>query len=66
MDVLVCLADAGGAVVERERLLTTVWGERAVSDEPLTRCIADLRKALDDSRASPTYIQTVPKRGYRC
>ncbi|MEL7538189.1 MAG: winged helix-turn-helix domain-containing protein [Pseudomonadota bacterium] len=65
MDVLLCLADAAGGVVERESLLANVWGERAVSDEPLTRCIADLRKALDDSRSDPTYIMTVPKRGYR-
>lgn len=65
MDVLLCLAEAGGAVVERERLLHAVWGERAVSDEPLTRCIGELRKAFGDSRAQPQFILTVPKRGYQ-
>lgn len=65
MDVLVCLAEAAGEVVEREYLLHQVWGETAPTDEPLTRCIGDLRRALDDSRSQPTYIQTVPKRGYK-
>lgn len=65
MDVLLCLAEAGGEVVERETLLREVWGERAVSDEPLTRCIGELRRAFDDNSASPEYIQTIPKRGYR-
>jgi serine/threonine-protein kinase len=36
-----------------------------VSDEPLTRCIAELRRALGDSRQTPAYVQTIPKRGYR-
>jgi TolB-like protein/DNA-binding winged helix-turn-helix (wHTH) protein/lipoprotein NlpI len=65
MDVLLCLAEAGGAVVERESLLRAVWGERAVSDEPLTRCIGELRKAFGDSRTQPQFILTVPKRGYQ-
>ena len=34
MDVLLCLVEAGGDVVERDDLLRKVWGERAVSDEP--------------------------------
>ncbi len=65
VDVLLCLAEAGGAVVERDDLLRQVWGERAVSDEPLTRCISDLRRAFGDSRSEPEYILTIPKRGYR-
>lgn len=65
MDVLLCLAEHAGEVVERDALVTTIWGERAVSDEPLTRCIGELRQALGDSRSNPDYIQTVPKRGYR-
>ena len=56
---------AAGAVVERESLLKAVWGDRAPSDEPLTRCIGELRRALGDTRTDPEYILTVPKRGYR-
>jgi len=66
MEVLAALAQRPGDVVEREELLTLIWGARAaVADEPLTRCIAELRRVLGDSRQTPVYIQTIPKRGYR-
>ncbi len=65
MEVLLCLAEADGEVVERDTLLRKIWGERAVSDEPLTRCIGELRKALGDKRSDPDFILTIPKRGYR-
>ncbi len=65
MDVLVCLAAAKGQVMTRDELISRVWGSNAVSDEPLTRCIHELRRGLDDDRGEPTYIQTIPKRGYR-
>ena len=65
MDVLVLLASSPGQVVERDFLVREVWGERTFSDEPLTRCVAVLRRELGDSPKSPKWIQTVPKRGYR-
>ena len=66
MEVLAALAQRPGEVVEREELLRRVWGSRAaVADEPLTRCIAELRRVLGDSRQTPIFIQTIPKRGYR-
>ena len=65
MDVLLRLAEARGSVIERDELLRSVWGERAVSDEPLTRCVGELRRALGDKRGNPSFIMTVPKRGYR-
>ncbi|MEM9386435.1 MAG: winged helix-turn-helix domain-containing protein [Pseudomonadota bacterium] len=65
MDVLLCLAEAQGELVERDEILRRIWGERWVSDEPLTRCIGELRRALGDRRGDPDYILTVPKRGYR-
>src|SRR6185503_18818139 len=66
MEVLAALAQRPGEVVERDELLARVWGARAaVADEPLTRCIAELRRVLGDSRQTPAFIQTIPKRGYR-
>ena len=65
MDVLLCLAASPGDVVTRDRLISEVWGRELISDEPLTTCIAELRRSLNDQRGSPRYIQTVPKRGYR-
>lgn len=65
MDVLLYLAERSPKVVGREALLDTIWDGRAQTDEPLTRCISDLRRELGDDRANPTYIETIPKRGYR-
>ena len=65
MEVLVVLAGQPGELVERDYLLDRVWVGRAVSDEPLTQCIALLRRALDDNPKDPQFVQTVPKRGYR-
>lgn len=65
MAVLAVLAAAPGCVVPRRQLLEEVWAGRAMSDEPLNRCIADLRALLDDDRDSPRYIETLPRRGYR-
>jgi len=65
MDVLVALAERPMDMVTRDELLAAVWGERAVTDEPLTRCIGELRRELGDNPAEPEYIETIPKRGYK-
>jgi len=65
MAVLVVLYEARGEVLSREALMEAVWPDVAVGEEVLTRAIADLRKALGDSRQDPRYIQTVQKAGYR-
>jgi DNA-binding winged helix-turn-helix (wHTH) protein len=64
MDVLVFLAQHAGELVERDTLLEQVW-QRVTTEDVLTRCISELRRALGDERGEPRYIQTVPKRGYR-
>jgi DNA-binding winged helix-turn-helix (wHTH) protein len=63
--VLACLADARGAVVTRDVLFERFWPGVIVTDNTLTRAIADIRKVLDDDPAAPAYIQTMARRGYR-
>lgn len=65
IDVLLCLAQARGEVVEREEIVRRVWGKVVVGDESITRCISELRRVLHDERTKPQYIQTLSKRGYR-
>jgi adenylate cyclase len=65
MDVLVCLAGHAGEIVTRKQLLDDVWSGSTGSDEQLTRAIGELRRAFHDNPGNPTYIETVPKRGYR-
>ena len=65
MEVLVCLAERPGKVIRRDEILDRVWGHRHGSDKALTRCISELRRALDDRSGENRLIETIPKRGYR-
>ena len=65
MEVLVCLAQSGGNVVSKEKLIGEVWSDTFVSDDALIRCVSGLRRALEDDAKSPRMIETIPKRGYR-
>ena len=65
MDILCLLAASPGAVVERDTILAAVWGRTAVTDEPLTATVGELRRVLGDRRGATAYIETIPKRGYR-
>lgn len=65
VQVLVCLAEARGELVTRDLLFERFWPGLTVTDNTLTRAIADIRKVLDDDSATPTYVQTIARRGYR-
>ena len=65
MEVLMVLADHAGRAVSREHLLATVWPGVVVGDEVLTQSVIKLRRALGDNPRSPSYIETISKRGYR-
>lgn len=65
MQLLEYLAREPGKVFERDELLEAIWDGRAITDEPLSRCVFQLRRALGDSARNPRYIETIPKRGFR-
>jgi eukaryotic-like serine/threonine-protein kinase len=65
MGVLARLAASPGTVLSREVLLRSCWPDTHVTDEVLTYCIFELRKAFGDDARKPRIIQTVPCRGYR-
>src|SRR6185503_2947346 len=65
MEVLMVLAGRAGAAVGRDELLSAVWPGVIVGDEALTQSIIKLRRALGDDPRSPSYIETISKRGYR-
>src|SRR6266404_2081555 len=60
--VLRYLVEHHGRLVTREEALQAVWGDVAVTDESVTKCIADIRKALVDD--SQEIVRTVPRRGF--
>ena len=65
MEVLVMLASRAGEVLERDEILDVVWEGRAMNDEPLNRCISQLRKVFGDSPQKPEFIATITKVGYQ-
>src|SRR3954471_1655260 len=54
-----------GKPVSKEELFATVWSGTAVSDDALTSCIQELRRALEDDARQPRFIETRHRRGYR-
>jgi DNA-binding winged helix-turn-helix (wHTH) protein len=65
MQALLHLSEHAGSVVQKSDLLKVVWPDVFVTDDVMTRCIFELRKALRDNSRNPRYICTVHKRGYR-
>jgi DNA-binding winged helix-turn-helix (wHTH) protein len=52
-------------LISKEELIRWVWGDTAVGDGSLTRCIWLLRRLLGDDSNEPRYIETVATVGYR-
>jgi adenylate cyclase len=65
LDLLLFLLDHAGDLVTKEALLDAIWPDANVTENALTQAISDLRDALGDEPAAPTYIKTVARRGYR-
>lgn len=65
LDALALLVRAPGELVTKDRFMDEVWRGVPVTDEALTQCIKTLRRQLGDDAASPRFIETVPKHGYR-
>ncbi len=65
MEVLVYLARHANDLLPKEKIIRAVWPDTFVTDEVLTNAISELRKAFGDDAKNPTYIRTLPRRGYR-
>src|SRR5262249_62426518 len=55
--VLKELVTHAGAPVSKEDLFASVWTGTAVSDDALTSCIQELRRALEDDAKRPRFIE---------
>jgi len=65
MRLLVCLADRAGQVVSSEELLNQVWPGVFVNQDSVYQAVASLRRLLGDDPKQPSYIETIPRLGYR-
>jgi TolB-like protein/DNA-binding winged helix-turn-helix (wHTH) protein/Flp pilus assembly protein TadD len=64
-EVLLYLVKERHRVVTRHELIERFWEGHEVYEENLTKCISELRKALDDQHKPHHCIETIPAVGYR-
>jgi eukaryotic-like serine/threonine-protein kinase len=65
--VLEILLERPGDLVTREELQCRIWPEESFGDfdHAVNVAVGKLRTALGDSADNPSFIETVPRRGYR-
>ncbi len=63
--LLRALVTRSGQVVTKGELLQVGWPQTVVSEDALTSCVQELRRALRDDARHPRYIETVHRRGFR-
>jgi DNA-binding winged helix-turn-helix (wHTH) protein len=63
--VLRLLMEHAGRLVTHDQLLDTIWPHAAVQPEVLKSHILKIRSSLGDSAKNPSFIETLPRRGYR-
>lgn len=64
MEALLVLVESAGQVVERRRLMQSVWPGTVVEDNNLNQCILAIRRALGEAAGSNRYVMTVQGRGF--
>src|SRR5262245_39978064 len=63
-DTLLVLVQKSGHLVDKDEMLRRVWPDSFVEEGNLTKNVFLLRKILENGH-DVSYIETVPKRGYR-
>ena len=65
--ILVALLEKPGELITREELAGRLWaaGTFVDFDRGLNKAVNHLREALGDSAEQPTFIETLPRKGYR-
>jgi TolB-like protein len=63
--LLQMLLDNAGVPVSKDALVEAGWGGLAVADNNLTVQIAALRRILEEGAGGASWIETLPRRGYR-
>ncbi len=59
--LLAYLARERGRVIPKDELLSELWPDVTVTEDSLTQCVRDVRKALGHHAAM---LRTIPRRGY--
>lgn len=64
-ELLLLLLENRARVVEKDELLSSLWPDSIVEESNLSQNIYLVRKALGEEGQKQSYIETVPRRGYR-
>src|SRR4030095_9836209 len=64
-ETLLVLVENSGHVVDKAELYKQVWQDAFVEETNLTKNVSILRKILGEGYGERSFIETVPKRGYR-
>ena len=64
LQVLMYLSSKKNQIVSTDELITNCWHSPFISDSPVHKCIAQLRKLLGDNSKDPKFIKTYAKKGY--
>jgi TolB-like protein/DNA-binding winged helix-turn-helix (wHTH) protein/Tfp pilus assembly protein PilF len=64
-DALLLLVEHAGHLLGKDEMTERLWPDSIVEEASLAKCIFTLRKALGDAAEGNTYIETVPRSGYR-
>lgn len=63
-DLIAFMAQTGGTVVSKDKLVEVVWKGLAVSDATISARISAARAALGDSGKEQAILRTIPRRGF--
>ena len=63
-DILLYLVHHAGELVRKEDLIEHVWQGKEIDERNLTQHIYNLRRLLGDNPRTPSFILTIPAKGY--
>ncbi len=61
-ELLRLLAENAGRLLDRDTINRAIWSDVAVTDDSITQCVRDIRRAIGDE--AQQVLKTVPRRGY--
>src|SRR3954463_13880055 len=60
--LLQLFVENAGRLLDRDTIMGAVWPDVFVTDDSITQCVGDIRRALADE--AQRLLRTIPRRGY--
>src|SRR5271154_157099 len=61
-EMLCLFVENAGRLLDRDSINRAIWSDVAVTDDSMTQCVRDIRRAIGDD--AQRILKTVPRRGY--